>query len=639
MPTHRQRLLAAYRGETVDTLPYAPRLDLWYLANWARGMLPPQHAQRSQNEIARAEGWAIYFREADNLLDPAFHPAYVHRGIGLHGRKDMIVDFVLPRDVEVKVTRADGRIRVEYHTPVGMVWSTTHYDLETQRLGISTPVHVDHVIKSTADYPAVRHLFANMDVVPNPARFAQWVAEIGEDGLAVAMGFAGASPMQQIQRDLVDPTQFFFHYSDHYPLLRELAEAMEPLFTKTLRLHCEGPAEIVLWGANFDDMLTYPPYFEREIKPWIGKAGAELAAAGKRLMGHCDGENFGLMDLIHDSGMHIAESVCPAPMTRVSLGEYYRRWSDKLVIEGGIPSTLLLADTTDDEFEAYLDEMFRAIAPGTHMVVGIADQVPPDAIYSRLQRIGERVEREGRLPLAAGGYRPLAGLQQAKVAPPAPPQATADLDEDFDQIWDDVVTGNHMRVQQDVAALLKRGVPAEDILNRGLIAAIDDVGERMATGEAFIPDVLLAARAMAAGMSLLEPHLAEAGERVRGRVLIGTVAGDVHDIGKNLVVMMLKGVGFEVRDLGTNVSRERFCAEIAEWKPDVVALSALLTTTMMEMGRVIAELERRGLRRRVKVIVGGAPLSNVFAKNIGADGFGESAVDAVNLAKEMVAAA
>ncbi|MBL8701518.1 MAG: corrinoid protein [Alphaproteobacteria bacterium] len=640
MPTHRQRLLAAYRGETVDTLPYAPRLDLWYLANRVRGTLPPPHANRSQNELARAEGWAIYFREADDLLDPAFHAAYAHRGIGLHCPKDSIVDFVMPRDVEVTVARDDGLIRVEYRTPVGMVWSTTRYDHETQSLGISTPVHVDHVIKSPADYPAVRHLFANMDVALNPVRFERWAADIGEDGLAVAMGFAGASPMQQIQRDLIDPTQFFFHYSDHYALLRDLVEAMEPLFAKTLRLHAQGPSEIVLWGANFDDMLTYPPYFEREIKPWIDRVGAELGAAGKRLMCHCDGENLGLMDLIHESGMHIAESICPAPMTRVPLAEYYRRWSDKLVLEGGIPSTLLLRDTSDAEFESYLDEMFRAIAPGTRMVVGIADQVPPDAIFSRLQRIGDRVAREGRLPLVAGGLRPTAGLPSAAAAPATKVAVgVADAEDGLDQVWDDIVAGDQSRIRDDVAALLARGVPAEEILNRGMIDAIDDVGDRMETGEAFIPDVLLAARAMAAGMTLLEPHLATAGERRSGRVLIGTVAGDVHDIGKNIVVMMLKGMGFEVRDLGTNVSRDRFCAAVAEWKPDVVALSALLTTTMMEMGKVIAELERRGLRGQVKVIVGGAPLSDVFARNIGADGFGENAVEAVNLVKQFAAAA
>ncbi len=143
---------------------------------------------------------------------------------------------------------------------------------------------------------------------------------------------------------------------------------------------------------------------------------------------------------------------------------------------------------------------------------------------------------------------------------------------------------------------------------------------------------------MSTAVRTLEPHLAAGdGDRERGRVLIGTVKGDVHDIGKNLVVTILKGVGFEVRDLGTNVARERFCTEAAAWKPNVVALSALLTTTRMEMGKVIAELERSGLRRQVKVIVGGAPLSDAFARHIGADGFAKTAVQAAALVRDLVA--
>jgi methylmalonyl-CoA mutase cobalamin-binding domain/chain len=668
MLTHRQRLLAVYRGEDVDTLPYSPRLDLWYLANKTCGTLPKQHAHRTQNELARAEGWAIYFREADDLLDPAMQKGYDHRGIGLYHAKEWLADYVLPKDVEVKVMReggrAGGKVRVEYHTPVGMVWSTTHYDVETQRLGISIPPHLEPLIKTPDDYPAACHLFAHLDVVPNYDRFRRWAAAIGEDGLAVGMGFMGASPIHQIQRDLLDPTLFFFHYSDHQARMCELAEAMTPVFEKTLKIICDGPAEVILWGANYDDMLTWPPYFEREITPWLRKVGSALAASGKRLMCHCDGENLGLMDMIRDSGMHIAESICPAPMTKVTLGEYYRRWSGNLVLEGGIPSTVLLPETSEADFEAYLDELFRAIAPGQRIVVGVADQVPPNAVFSRLQRIGERVAREGRLPLrggaAAGGAGASAAASVRAGTAPDTAQVTAlaaagtaasgpatgsaagahaqhtAQSADFDDVWNDVVGGDHVHIREHVQKLLDRGVPAQEILNRGLIEAIGDVGERMASGEAFIHEVLLAARAMTTAVKLLEPHIGSGAELLRGRVLMGTVAGDMHDIGKNLVVTMLKGVGMEVRDLGINVPRERFCDEVAQWRPDVLALSALLTTTMMEMREVIAELERRGLRERVRVIVGGAPVSESFAEKIGADGFAEGAVQAVTLVKEMV---
>ena len=138
MHTHKSRMLAAFRGEEVDTLPYVPRLDLWYLANSTCGTLPKQHAGRAMNEIARAEGWALYFRFADDQLDPAVQPMYLHRGIGLYGSRDTLYDFVFPPQMEIRVQRTGGRQRVEYHTPLGMVSATVHYDLEAQKLGTTS---------------------------------------------------------------------------------------------------------------------------------------------------------------------------------------------------------------------------------------------------------------------------------------------------------------------------------------------------------------------------------------------------------------------------------------------------------------------------------------------------------------------
>jgi methylmalonyl-CoA mutase cobalamin-binding domain/chain len=639
MYTHKSRMLAAFRGEVVDRLPYVPRLDLWYLANSVSGTLPKQHAGRAQNEIARAEGWTVYFRFADNILDPEVQKMYLHRGIGLFGTRDTLYDFVLPRDVEVKVTRADGKIRVEYHTPVGTVGSTMHYDESSQRLGITAPMIVDHLIQSPEDYGPAGYLFEHMGIVPNFERFERWTREeMRDDGVAVAQGFMGASPVHQIQRDLIDPTQFYFHYTDHNSKMLELAGKMEHLFDKMLRILSVSPAEVVWWGANYDDMLTYPPYFEKEITPWIRKASRQLGAAGKLVMCHTDGENEGLMDLIRDSGMHIAESICPTPMTKISLAEYYRRWSGHLTLCGGIPSTILLPGTSETDFEAYMDELFKAVAPGRRMLVGIADQVPPDAVFSRLQRIGERVEREGRLPLAAGAFRPAAAAIVAAQPQHAATAAEAQAEDTFGQVRLDVSKGKHKDIKAHVQALIDRGIRAEAILEQGLIAAISAVGRRMATGEAFIPEVLLAARAMTAAVEVLEPLLAAGGESQGGRVLIGTVKGDMHDIGKNLVVTLLRGVGFEVRDLGINVSRDAFCDAVAEFKPDVLGLSALLTTTMVEMREVIKALDERKLRGRCKVMVGGAAITEEFAHQIGAYGFAPSAPETVALVKQLVAA-
>jgi methylmalonyl-CoA mutase cobalamin-binding domain/chain len=640
MYTHRTRVLAALRGEAVDRLPYVPRLDLWYLANSTRGTLPPRYAGHAQNDIARAEGWALHHRFCDDQLDPVYQPQYLHRGINVFYSRDTLFDVVFPKDVEIKVQRAGARTRVEYHTPLGMVSTTTHYDVQSQRNGITIPALVEHLIKTPADYAPAGYLFEHMDVVPSFERFRRWAAEeMREDGQPVAIGSLDASPFHTIQRDLSDPTQFFIHYKDHYAEMRGLADRIGALLDKELAILRDSPAEVVWWGANFDDMLTYPPYFAQAIQPWIRKAADLLGAAGKLVLCHTDGENTGLMDLIRDSGMHVAESITPAPMTRVTIGEYYRRWSPRLTLFGGIPSTIMLPGTPEADFEAYLDAFFRAVAPGTRMVVGIADEVPPEAVFARLQRIGERIEREGRLPLQAGAFRPVAAAPAATARPAAQAATAAHDDATFAEVKQAVFGGKHVAIKAHVQALLDRGVPAADILEHGLIAAITVVGNRMAAGEAFIPEVLLAARAMTVAMGMLEPHLAAGGDRLRGRILIGTVAGDMHDIGKNLVATMLKGVGFEIRDLGINVSRDKFCEEVAAYRPDVLALSALLTTTMVEMKGVIKALEERQLRAGCKVVVGGAPVSAQFAQQIGADGYAPNAVEAVHLAKRLLARA
>jgi methylmalonyl-CoA mutase cobalamin-binding domain/chain len=627
-------VLAALRGEMVDRLPYVPRLDLWYLANSTAGTLPKQYVDTPMNEIARAEGWAFHHRFCDDQLDPAYQPQYLHRGINIFYSRDTVFDVVLPKDVEVKVHRDGPRTRVEYHTPLGMVSTTTHYDVDSQRHGITIPALVEHLIKTPADYAPAGYLFEHMDVAANFERFRRWTADdMGENGQPIAIGSLDASPFHLIQRDLSNATQFFIHYKDHYREMRGLAERIAPLMDKQLEILCQSPAEVVWWGANFDDMLTFPPYFAQEIAPWIRKAATRLGAAGKLVLCHTDGENRGLMDLIRDSGMHIAESFCPAPMTKVTLAEYYRHWSGNLTLFGGIPSTVVMPGTSEADFETYMDELFRAVAPGQRIVIGVADEVPPSAVFSRLQRIGERIEKEGRLPLQAGAFRP------APIAPaaarPAAETAAAPASDAYDQIRHDVFKGKHLDITAHVQALLDRGVPARDILEHGLIAAITVVGDRMAAGDAFIPEVLLAARAMGIAVNVLAPGLAASGEQQRGKVLIGTVSGDMHDIGKNLVVTMLKGVGFEVRDLGINVPREKFYAEIADFRPDVLGLSSLLTTTMTEMRAIVAGVKERGLHEHCKIMVGGAPVSAQYAVQIGADGYAANAVEAVRLAKRL----
>jgi len=194
---------------------------------------------------------------------------------------------------------------------------------------------------------------------------------------------------------------------------------------------------------------------------------------------------------------------------------------------------------------------------------------------------------------------------------------------------------------QEVAALvqqaLERGMAAAEILQGGLIAGMDRVGADFKCGELFVPEVLIAAQAMHAGMNILRPLLIESDVPSAGKYVIGTVKGDLHDIGKNLVKMMLEGAGFETIDLGTDVSPAAFVAAVREHRPKLVGMSALLTTTMGQMKNTIEALREAGLRDAVRVMVGGAPLTAAFAREIGADAYAPDAATAVDVARELAA--
>jgi len=202
------------------------------------------------------------------------------------------------------------------------------------------------------------------------------------------------------------------------------------------------------------------------------------------------------------------------------------------------------------------------------------------------------------------------------------------------EIFQDILDGQHSLVPAKVQLALENGLTPRAILEDGMIAAMAEVGRLFEAGEFYVPEMLLSARAMQAGLTVLKPHLKEANVQAAGRVAIGTVKGDLHDIGKNLVAMVLEGAGYEVLDLGTDVPAEKFVA-VAD-KVDVLALSGLLTTTITGMKTIIQMLQDAGKRNKVKVIVGGAPVTETFAAQIGADGYAPNASRAVTLTKALL---
>ncbi len=214
--------------------------------------------------------------------------------------------------------------------------------------------------------------------------------------------------------------------------------------------------------------------------------------------------------------------------------------------------------------------------------------------------------------------------------------AELSTEELVEQMHDDLYDGLKEEIVEGTSILLERGWSAEKVLNEALVAGMKIVGIDFRDGILFVPEVLLAANAMKGGMGILRPLLAETGAKPVGKMVIGTVKGDIHDIGKNLVAMMLEGAGFEVIDIGINNAVEDYFSAIEEHKPDILGMSALLTTTMPYMKVVIDEMIARGMRDDYIVLVGGAPLNEEFGTAVGADGYCRDAAEAANMATRMV---
>ncbi len=208
--------------------------------------------------------------------------------------------------------------------------------------------------------------------------------------------------------------------------------------------------------------------------------------------------------------------------------------------------------------------------------------------------------------------------------------------DDLPQLYDAILNGDDKLALQLTREALNRSIDPVVLISQWMIPAMNEVGRRFEAQEYYIPEMLMAARAMKGALDLLRPLLAASGAQPTGRVVLGTVSGDLHDIGKNMVGSMLEGAGFEVFDIGIDVPAERFIEAVRNKTPHILALSALLTTTMPEMKKVIDALERAGIRNQVKVIIGGAPVTRGYADEIGADGYGENAGAAVAVARSLL---
>jgi uroporphyrinogen-III decarboxylase len=388
--THRERILAAIRGEVPDQLPWVPRLEFWHRARLRQGTLPEELRGLTLPQVAEYLGVGCYDSIPDftNIVAPT---DMLDRTLGVYNLPFLPYRVTL-EDVDRRVTHNARETVVQYHTPVGSIRTGSIFTEEMLDAGASTAWITQHAIREPQDFEVVGNIFSHLKIEPNYEGYLTRREEVGEQGLAVAFIQGAASPIQLIMKELMVLEEFFYALHDYPEKVLRLAEQIEPYFQQIQAIGADSPAEVLLLGANYDDSITHPAFFEKYLLPSLASFADHLHRKGKFLMTHTDGENQKLFPLYQRAGFDIADSVCPYPMTRCTLEETRSNFGEHVTIWGGIPSTLLcLSSTPEDEFRRSVDEMIERYAHATHFVLGVSDMVTADCEWDRLQYITDRI--------------------------------------------------------------------------------------------------------------------------------------------------------------------------------------------------------------------------------------------------------
>lgn len=418
-------------------------------------------------------------------------------------------------------------------------------------------------------------------------------------------------------------------------IFQKVGEIQYETFLRVVEHPCVGavlhPDDI----AHNTGLLVHPRYLRKYLFPWYKKMSEVCKDRGIGHIFHSDGDCTEVMDDLIECGFNGFHPVQPNAMDIV---EVKKRWGKKLCIIGNInlDSTLTLGTPEDVRAEVY--ERIRTIGPGGGYMVASSNSITDYVPLANMKAMIEATFEFGKYPIELeegkikGRIWTFMGKPKVSTIEEQRPWPI-----DVDAYTSALLSGKAEKVAELFERDLSSGLSASDILSGGLIPAMTNVGKKFQGGEIYIPEMMLAARAMSATIERFKDKLVSGQGKARGKVVIGTVKGDLHDIGKNLVAMMLRGQGFEVIDLGVSVGPERFLEAVRKERPHILAMSALLTTTMIEMKNVLEALKGAGLRDQVKVIVGGAPVTQSFADQIGADGYAYDAPGAAQKCKELVA--
>jgi hypothetical protein len=373
--TNRERILAVLAGQAPDRIPWIPRLGIWYEANRRAGTLPEKY-----------RGWTLRDVERDVFG-------------GTAGRDGIIYRIQL-RGVEVRNHRLGPmETLTEYVTPVGTVTTRLRGTEHLRRQGIQDS-EVGFMLKRREDYPVVEYLIEHTGYLPAYDDYLAYEAEVGEDGYPMVN--CGDCPFHHWMRALCGYGQAFYHLSDHANEVERLVAVMTDRFKETVWPHIlDSPARLLMHGHHLSSQMTPPPLFRRYILPYYRELTPLVRARGKTVAIHADNDTRLILPLIKEAGIGMAECFVTSPMVRTTLAEARAAWGEEVIIWGGVPSVILEEPYTEEQFEGYMDELLRTIAPGRAFILGIADNAMPGSKIERIRRVTRMAEERGRYPIMA----------------------------------------------------------------------------------------------------------------------------------------------------------------------------------------------------------------------------------------------
>jgi len=435
---------------------------------------------------------------------------------------------------------------------------------------------------------------------------------------------------------LMGAESFFNALEVNEPLVEAMFEKVGQIQYETFLRVIEHPCVGAV--ANPDDiahntgLLINPDYLRKYLFPWYKKMGDVSRDKGIGFIFHSDGDCSEIMDDLIDAGFHGFNPIQPNCMDIV---EVKKKWGQKLCLIGNInlDSTLTLGSPEDVRAEVY--ERIRTTGPGGGYMVASSNSITDYVPLENMRAMFDAIFEFGKYPieLKEGGVKGKIWTFQGK---PKTGKEAPLPDLDVESYVATLLGNKTAQVIELVQKDIDLGMDVSDVVSKGMVAAMTVIGEKFQGGEIYIPEMMVAAKTMSETLSHFKDQLEATSGKSRGNIIIATVKGDLHDIGKNLVTMMLEGQGFSVEDLGVSVNTDKFVRAVQDKKPEILAMSALLTTTMVEMKHTIDALKNAGIRDGIKIIVGGAPLTQAFADEIGADGYAYDAPGAAKMCDELL---